>query len=44
MKMQLFGNDYIFSSLRVSVSDNCKLLITVWFFTVRFYSHCFKAW
>jgi len=28
--MQLFGNDVIFSSSRVSVCDNCKQSINVW--------------
>jgi len=31
MKMQLFGNDVIFSH-RVSQCPNCKQSITVWFF------------
>jgi len=35
MKMQLFGNDVIFLSSRVSVSDNCKQSITVWPFTIN---------
>ena len=35
MKMQLFGNDVIFSSTHVSVSDNCKQSITVWLFTIN---------
>jgi len=34
MKMQLFGNDVMFSSSRVSVSDNCKQSITD-FFTIN---------
>ena len=32
---QLFGNDVIFSSSSVSVSDNCKQMITVWIFTTN---------
>jgi len=36
MKMQFFGNDVIFSSSRVSVSDNCKQSITVWFLLTLF--------
>jgi len=35
MKMHLFGNGVIFSSSHVSVSDNCKQSITVWFFTIN---------
>jgi len=35
MKMQLFENDVIFSSSRVSMSDNCKQSITVRFFTIN---------
>jgi len=35
MKMQLFGNNVIFSSSRLLASDNCKQSITVWFFTIN---------
>jgi len=42
MKMQLFGNDVMFSSSRVSVSDNCKQSITD-FLLLTFYWHCLKA-
>jgi len=35
MKMQLSGHGVIFSSLHVSVSDNCKQSITVLFFTIN---------
>jgi len=36
MKIQLFGNDVIFSSSHVSVSDNyCKQLVTVRLFTIN---------
>jgi len=35
MKMQLFKNNVIFSSLRVSVSETCKQSITVWLFTIN---------
>jgi len=44
----LFGNDGHFFPYRVSqtlsVSDNCKQSITVWFLLSPFYWHCFKAW
>jgi len=36
MKIQLFGNDVIFSSSRVSVSDNCKQSILSDFYCKRF--------
>jgi len=35
MKMQLFGNGVIFSSLRVLVSDNRKQSITIRFFIIK---------
>jgi len=35
MKMQLFGNDVIFFSSHVSVSDDCKNSITVRLFTIN---------
>jgi len=43
-KHAAFQKWYHFSSSRVSVSDNCKQLTTVWFFLLlTFYWHCFKA-